>query len=388
MQSDEWPPAGRLEDSVWRARRLLGPAAASRNLESAEGDGGNMRSGPPDEQDQQNIAAKLRAARGNRPPVIAGQSPDDDADALAAQIVSRAQAMLSALREGASWGTVSEADAAAFEAVLQVRGRPALRVEQRLETIDDEKHPGSAFWRPFFNEHELRLVEVASAAGAVVAKDKSGKPPWVQGTAWLVAHDLVLTNRHVLFPPPNGIALARRVSGAATTARFRTDMEVRIDFAHDNGPSRNMVYAVEDIPFVSEEEDPVDVALIRVKPTPTQSCPMPRPLSLANDGLTSSYVYVVGHPGAVSKVPASVMAVFGTPDERKRVSFGEVMKGSAQPERELLHDASTIGGYSGGCVLAFGSEAVAALHYYGHPLSGNRAFTAAALRSHAVSQFF
>ena len=302
--------------------------------------------------------------------------------------MTRAQELLANLRGGASVGSLSDADAAAFEAVLQVRGRPALRVEGRLEPIDDERHPGSGFWRPFFTQHELQLLEVATASGAVVVKDQSGRPAWVQGTAWLVAPNLVLTNRHVLFPPPNGVVLARRVEGVATTARFRTDLEVSIDFAHDNGPARNMIYAVEDIPFVAETADPVDVALIRVRPTPALLRPEPTPLSLADADPPPSFLYVVGHPGVVPKVPAAVMAVFGTPDERKRVSFGEVMKGGTQPARELLHDASTIGGYSGGCVLGFGSKKVAALHYYGHPLSGNRAFTAAALRSHEVSGYF
>jgi hypothetical protein len=52
-----------------------------------------------------------------------------------------------------------------------------------------------------------------------------------------------------------------------------------------------------------------------------------------------------------------------------------------------MHDASTIGGYSGGCVLPFLTNEVVGLHYYGDPLTGNRAFTAAALRAHPVAKF-
>jgi hypothetical protein len=63
------------------------------------------------------------------------------------------------------------------------------------------------------------------------------------------------------------------------------------------------------------------------------------------------------------------------------------MQSEASQAGEILHDASTIGGYSGGCILAFDTPGVIALHYYGHPLSGNRAFTAQTLRSHAVGKF-
>lgn len=377
---------GRLELSVQRARLLMGGARGRTRLESAEG-GGSVRTGAPDEQDRADIAAQIRAARGTQPSVIEGQNLDDDADALATQIVTRARELLVALGEGAAVDSVTDADAVAFEAVLQVRGRPALKVEKRLEPIDDEKHPGSGFWRPFFNEHELQLLGVASAAGAVVVKDKLGSPPRVRGTAWLVAPDLVVTNRHVLFPPTGGVVLASRGTGASTTARICTNLDVTVDFAHDNGPARNMVYNIEDIPFVSEATDPVDIALIRVKPTAALGGSEPHPLVLADKAPSSGYVYVVGHPGTVANVPDKVMAVFGTPNERKRVSFGEIMKSDAARPGEMFHDASTIGGYSGGCVLGFGNPEVTALHYYGHPLTGNRAFTAGMLRSHTVASF-
>jgi hypothetical protein len=376
--------SGRLEASVPRARLLFGSAGAG-NLEAAGG--GSVRPGPPDEQDRREIAAKIRAARGDRPPVIAGQDPEDDADALAAQIVTRARELLAALETNAGAGVVSDADAVAFEAVLQVRGRPALKVEERLEPIDNQRHPGCGFWRPFFTEHELQLLQVASAAGAVIVKDRSGKRPWTQGTAWLIAPDLAVTNRHVLFPPPSGVTLASRKTGTPVHARIRTDLQVTIDFAHDNGVARNMVYAIEEIPFVSLPQDPIDVAVIRVRPTPALAAGEPAPLVLAQKMASPGFIYVVGHPGVVANVPEKVMAVFGTPDERKRVSFGEIMQAGAPRPGEVLHDASTVGGYSGGCVLAFGSAEVRALHYYGHPIAGNRAFTAETLRSHTVAGF-
>jgi hypothetical protein len=54
---------------------------------------------------------------------------------------------------------------------------------------------------------------------------------------------------------------------------------------------------------------------------------------------------------------------------------------------EFLHDASTIGGYSGGCVLHVLNHEVRGLHYAGDPTYGNRAIGSAALRAHAVGQW-
>jgi len=373
-----------LELSAPRALLLMGVRQTKNALEASTA---NLRTGPPDDQDRTEIAARLRAARGVQPPVIAGQSPNDDADALAAQIVARASQLVEDLRNGAALSSISDADASAFEAVVQVRGRPALRVEGRLEPIDDELHPGSGFWRPFFTQHETQLVEVASAAGAVVATDKLGNPPWVQGTAWLIAPDLVVTNRHVLFPPAPGVILAARIAGEPTKARIKTNLRVTIDLAHDNGPARDMVYSIEEILYVSAETDFIDIAVFRVKPTPALGSQEPTPLVLADKAPSKGYMYVVGHPGPIKKVPEKVMAVFGSPDERKRVSLGEIMQGGAPKAGTFLHDASTIGGYSGGCVLGFGDPRVVALHYFGHPVAGNRAFTAEALRAHDVANY-
>jgi hypothetical protein len=110
------------------------------------------------------------------------------------------------------------------------------------------------------------------------------------------------------------------------------------------------------------------------------------PLTLMTASDEYQYIYVIGHPGRMPNVPDRVLAVFGTPDERKRVGFGETMEPGTPRPNEIVYDASTIGGFSGGCVLPFLKNEVIGLHHYGDPLSGNRAFTAAALRAHAVAK--
>jgi hypothetical protein len=387
--------AGRLERVAPRALKLFGGRAAGVTLEAARGvqeAAGN--SGLPNAADATAIATQIKRTTSSADLVgsaVAGEEVDEEADLIAAQLVARANEVLAQLRDGAPFGAVPADGAYALEAVLRVRGRPALSVEgDSIEPINSQKHPGSDFWLTFRSDHENDLVKVASATGAVMVKDLKGvQSSWVQGTAWLVKPDLMITNRHVLFPPRGGMRLARRVPGATTTAQFKADLEVTIDFAFDNREAaRPLVCPTREVIYVSEEVDPIDVALISIDPPLDASQTLSPPLVLAADaGANHRYVYVVGHPGKVPNVPDKVLAVFGTPDERKRVSFGETMDSTPRRPNEIVYDASTIGGYSGGCVVPFMTTQVMGLHHYGDPLKGNRAFTAAALRAHAVAQF-
>lgn len=383
--------AGRMERVAPRALKLF--AGPSEALEEAAGGGqqASRNAGPPNANDAAAIATQLKRAVPAGRAAVAGRDAEREADLIAQQLVARANEVLSALQGGAPVGSLSAEGISSLEAVLRVRGRPALNVEgDSIEPIDGQKHPGSEFWIEFRNQHEDDLVTVASATGAVMVKDRMGlQPPWVQGTAWLIKPNLVMTNRHVLFPPLGGMQLARRMPGATTAARFKADLEITIDFAFDDRPvAKPLSCPALEVVYVSERADPIDVALIRIGDPTDGAQKRAAPLVLANTEGDYSYIYVVGHPGRMAMVPENVLAVFGTPNERKRVSFGEPMEEGAPPPNEILYDASTIGGFSGGCVLPFLKNEVIGLHYYGDPLTGNRAFTAPALRAHAVAKFF
>jgi hypothetical protein len=373
-----------LERVPSRARALLGSRSASRAAGPAAAESAGARVGPPDEVDRVAIARLLMAARATTGDGrVAGLPVSRDADTIASLLVDRARAAMLHLENGASDGAVDRLDAVALESVMRTRGRPALAFEgDRLEALDPVKHPGSGFWRSLLDDNEARIIRVGNATGAVVVRDKlTDSPSWVQGTAWLVRADLAVTNRHVLFPPPGGVRVARRVAGSETEARLKDDYETILDFAFDDGPTRDVRHVVEGIVYVSAELDPIDVAVLRVKPMTGSAI---APLTLAQPTATARQLYVVGHPGKVDVVPDDVQAVFGTPNGRKRVCCGQTMPADPARPGELTHDASTIGGFSGGCVLGFTSDDVVALHYYGDPVVGNRAITVGALRAQSV----
>lgn len=382
--------AGRLERTAGRALKLLGPVVSSeKSIGSSESR--SSRRGPPDATDQARIAEKLLESWGGLAPVsLVGRNPTREADLLAAQLVRKARAAVDLLVENGPNTALSLEETVAIESVIRTRGRPALRVfGDEIEPIDDVRDPESAVWRTVVDAHENALVATASAVGAVVVKDNFSRvPEVVVGTVWLVRDDLVLTNRHVLFPE-FGLRLARRLPNQRTQARMKSDVTVTLDFAHDNAAPRHIKYVVDEVVFVSEPYDPVDAALLRVRRVSGSAEIAPRPLTLIRKATEweRDFVYAVGHPGRMASVPDEVAAVFGDPDGRKRLSFGELMDADPQRPTDLVYDASTIGGFSGGPTTAVGSSEVIGLHYWGgNATSGNRAILASALWAHPISQ--
>ncbi len=171
--------AGRLEQSGARALALLGNPVL-RNTAATQGgqESSQENARGPDAADAGLIAARIRATSGLE---------SDAATAIANDIVDKAVRALLRLAQDQRTDNIDETEALALESVMLVRGRPALRVfDTYLESLGN--HPGSEFWQEFIAEYEQHIVDSAAATGAAVVRSfTSGNPPWVQGSAWLVA---------------------------------------------------------------------------------------------------------------------------------------------------------------------------------------------------------
>lgn len=357
------------------ASGIEGVAAARGAVGHEAGQGGAGAGAPPGERDVSAIAGRLRAAAGAR-----ARMSNVEAEGMARAIVRRARDGLEKM-EGAPDGVLDLNEVVALEAVVHVRGRPAVRVLG--DTLEDiRQYPESDLWAALADTHIANVLTTTSATSAVRVTDTLLPGfTWVQGTAFLVGPTLALTNRHVLFPPGQGTRLARRVPGT-TTARLKREYEVLLDFAFDDGTPRKTLYRIVEIPFVAEDADPVDAALLKVEPVEGSA---PKHLAISKkDVFDIDRLYIVGHPGRLPSVPDDVQMVFGDPDERKRVSFGMLMDAVVPGQVHVVHDASTIGGFSGAAVHGFAEPTVCALHYWGDAAAGNRAIAAEALRGHAT----
>lgn len=367
-----------------RALRFFAGSVAKGKSAHESGERGN--GGMPGEGDVRAITAELKAQLGSTSPtggLMEAAAQAGTAEALARTLVARAESAVQSLAEGTPSHSLSRNDVLAIESVINARERPAIPMDgEDLASLSGI--PGVAMWRAVVDTHRQAILTACAATAAVNVTDLlAGGMRWVQGSAWLIAPGLAITNRHVLFPPLMGIRMARRVPGSSA-ARLRKDLDVTLDFAFHNNAVESVPYKIVEVLSVTEDRDPVDAAVLKVEPLGRSA----RCLTFGSmDVGMGERIYVIGHPGVMVDVPEEVRLVFGNPDEKKRVSVGQVMK--PPTATELVHDASTIGGYSGGCVMPFLSEQAIGLHYWGDVESGNRAISAAGVMSHPrLSRFF
>lgn len=369
-------------------RRLAMPAAG---LESA-----GLETSPMAEAQERLEAAKRLLLR------MAANRADVD-EAVIDRMIRDAEEALRRLEGDGSGAELSAGQAFGLEAVIESDGsRPVLFVQDGRIALDGPELSDSlaARWQGAAAMYAAGISRVASAVGGlqIPAMDKRRI-----GTAFAIAPGLVLTNRHVLE------ALARNVGGAW---QWKFDAEVDFIGEHDR-PGENRFRLAEvalagpnpingSINFAN-----LDVAVLRVEGDLSR---FPSPLSFETvldrvkvGAGAPPPVYVVGFPARPADAPGSPAdGVPGVGHEyqevleklygnrgfgSKRWAPGLVEAGAGQLAGDarrwvMSHDASTLGGNSGSCVVDFANngERVVGLHFGGRPRVENYAHVVAALQ--------
>ena len=243
--------------------------------------------------------------------------------------------------------------------------RPALIV--RNNTFEQ---PDASNWRALLNAHRPKIDACIRSVGRLELR---GHPtfPYV-GTAWMIAEDVAVTNRHVasIFASKKGAGfqINRGPSGPITAF---------IDFREEHRVATAAEVEIEKVLFIADPGDGnPDVAFVRVR----KNGRLPDPISLV-DGKSKKglSVAVIGYPANDPRNPAAAVAdIFGRVFEVKRLSPGLI---SGNPRGFLLsHDASTLGGNSGSVVVDIESGRAAGLHFAGRFRENNFAVDAETLK--------
>lgn len=284
----------------------------------------------------------------------------------------------------------------ALEALVRVDGRPALPFRDGEVDLARAEAEG---WAGELQGYEKALGEVAAAVGRI---DLAGVHV---GTGFLVAPNLVLTNRHVA----EVIAKAyRRPLGEVWLMKAGRPW---IDFARELDATATRRFAI--LRVVAAGPDPIgmevnprrlDAALLEIAETSLEGEPQSRPLalldpsSLANDD--AGRIFSIGYPGAPAFEPkgpvptteeqaimAALKRIFAMTYGVKRLSPGEILSRAGRvPDGGrgwvFTHDATTLGGASGSCIvrLAGGAARVMGLHFGGAWLKHNYAHLTAKLK--------
>jgi hypothetical protein len=198
------------------------------------------------------------------------------------------------------------------------------------------------------------------------------------GTGFMVAEDAVMTNCHV----------ARVFSQHEADGHwsFQPGLEANLDFVED--PDARPADAASPrsvrIEGVIGIHPALDLALLRV----TDGLAKPLPIMSRDPGrLEGRNVYVLGYPAPDYRNDAAIQrSIFGDRYFVKRLQPGAAMappadatirmepcSSGAEPDDVMFHDASTLGGNSGSCVVDLDSNQVIGLHFAGKYMQYNEA---------------
>jgi glutamyl endopeptidase len=273
-----------------------------------------------------------------------------------------------ALRQIATRGTHSSLDAeqlTGLEAIIRLTGRPSFLVQGGyLAGLTRD----SDWYEPLAGA-EPAIRRVIPSVGRVNLPER-GAPGYV-GTAFLVANDLVMTNRHVAEP----FARLNKQSQWTVSAPFHPTVDFVCEYLRPPLP----VWSVTGVALMHPR---LDLALLRIELTgdlPGES-PQPIPLASASAAITPSrQLYTVGFPANDSQSNSKVVRkIFGEIFNVKRLAPGEILAGKGSDD-SFSHDCTTLGGNSGSCVVDFGTHRVLGLQFGGAYRRENRALSLPAL---------
>lgn len=248
-----------------------------------------------------------------------------------------------------------------LEAIILLTNRPALLIQRgQLLQVPEE-------WA-MLTERQEAIARTARSVGRI---EVDGHPSndWL-GTGFLVADDVVMTNRHV------ALEFCEKPLGRRTW-RFMSGMKSRIDYVEEWGVLESAEFEFRNVIGIHPE---YDMALFRVRRVSTAGAEPPEPLTIASrppagaDDPVGRQVFACGYPAWDGRRndPTEMMRIFANIFNVKRVQPGELRGMFTGTRNVVTHDCSTLGGNSGSCVVDLETEQVLALHFGGRYMEANR----------------
>ena len=257
----------------------------------------------------------------------------------------------------------------ALETIVNRVGRPVLEVANDDYVVEG---PEAAVWEVRLGNATVRaaLQRVLPSVGRIEI-DRHPDLTWV-GTGWLIADDVVVTNRHVAeeFAARTGAADAPAYVFKRGWPDRNARMTARVDFRRELRNNSPRAFAVREVLHIEDDDGP-DFAFLKVERVGStgQLSPFLRPSGSAASA--QQYVATVGYPAADSRIPEQdlMSRLFGDKYNVKRLAPGQVQRLS---DGLLLHDCTTLGGNSGSPVIDLTTGEVLGLHFSGVFLRENR----------------
>lgn len=255
------------------------------------------------------------------------------------------------------------------ESIALRHGRPVLAIKDG-DTVLEFAQSASTAWREKLVAASPQLRRTIPSVGRVELTNYVAAPS--VGTAWMIAAEVAVTNRHVA-----EYFVQRSVGGL----RFllgddrRIPIGVDVDFAEEFGSDVEREFDVAEVIYLAPMNLP-DIALLRIKGK--SGLTVPPPLTLSKTSSVGKTVAVIGYPHRDPFLPEQTLMdeIFFNGYERKQIAPGFVMN---ELTADIEHDCSTLTGNSGSPVVDLESGEVVGHHRAGIFLSRNFAVTPAGI---------
>jgi endonuclease G len=256
-------------------------------------------------------------------------------------------------------------DNVALESIVLRRTRPVLAVRDNEAKLDFVDKADSEIWRARLTKAKPLLDRAIRAVGRI---DLQGaRLDWV-GTGWLVAENILVTNRHVARE-----FATRKGDGFTFQTGLNGPMTADIDFLQEIDNPATLVFKLIK-PLHIEEEPGPDLSFFEVEVTGGNS-KLAVPIELAAQMATTENVATIGYPAYDSRIPEPNLMedIFGKTYNKKRLAPGGV---TSVERTRILHNCTTLGGNSGSAVIDLDSGKALGLHFSGSFLATNYAVRA------------
>jgi endonuclease G len=249
------------------------------------------------------------------------------------------------------------------EAIIRFLGRPVLKI--RNDDFDVAELQTDT-WKARLQQFHDNLKAVILSVGRVEVENNASYR-WV-GTGWVVAEDVIVTNRHVA-----KVFGQKQDSRFLFRSSFLGEMAARLDFREEHQGGTPAEFHITEILHIEGDKGP-DMALLRID----WAGKAPRAIiPLAGSAAEEQMVATVGYPAKDSRtdVPEEMDRIFGNIYDVKRLAPGQIMK--FNPAKDLFaHDCTTLGGNSGSVVCDMATGEAVGLHFAGREEVGNYAVAA------------
>jgi len=314
---------------------------------------------------------------------------------LKEEVLGDTEKVLNQLKKGDALAARDVRATTALEALVKMTGRPAIRLDDKPININD---PNLQEWVGVLAMLQDALPMASQSVGRI---DADGVH---QGTGFVVGPGIVLTNRHVIE------GFAAPLPSALKPDRWLLERDATINFS-PNADDPNRQFKIKDVLFSGPDPisgDPLinhnelDLALVAVETTNNVRRSLPDALNISATRVKADLnrkFFLIGYPAAPSSFPKDenglyrvdvvqrIRQLFGMDYGVCYLSPGLVEKpvdsfDLASRPISFVHDATSLGGSSGSCLLSCDNALdVMGLHYGGDWLRANFAHDLAHISS-------